>query len=261
MKVTIMGAGGSAGVPVPGTGWGKCDPSNPKNNRTRPSVLFETNGKCLLVDTSPDLRAQLLSAEVSHLDGVIYTHAHADHLHGIDDLRGINRAMARAIPVYADALTLENIERRFEYVLKPLPEWSDGYYFKPTLEPHLITAGEKIDVAGVSVATFDQDHGYSRTIGLRIGNVGYTTDLVHLPEFGFEALEGVHTWIIGVFTDREHPTHVNVENALRWVERVEPEHAVLTHLGPDLDFGALTKILPRGVEAAYDGMVIDVPEL
>jgi len=261
MKVTIMGSGASAGVPVPGAGWGKCDPSNPKNNRTRPSVLIDTQGKRLLVDTSPDLRAQLLKADVAHLDGVIYTHAHADHLHGIDDLRGINRAMAKTIPVYADASTLEHIERRFEYVLTPLPEWAEGYYYKPTLEPHLITAGERVDVAGVSVATFDQDHGHSRTVGLRVGSFGYTTDLVHLPEFGFEALQGVHTWVIGVFTDREHATHVNVENALKWIERVSPARAVLTHLGPDLDFAALTKTLPRGVEAAYDGMVIDVPDL
>lgn len=134
MKITIMGAGSSGGVPVPGVGWGKCDPENPKNRRSRPSLLVDVEEKRFLIDTSPDLRLQLLAAAVDRLDGVIYTHAHADHLHGIDDLRGINRAMGASIPIYLDAPTLEQIESRFAYTLTPLPEQANGYYFKPTLE-------------------------------------------------------------------------------------------------------------------------------
>ena len=260
MKVTIMGAGSSGGVPVPGFGWGNCNPDNPKNIRSRPSILIETPGRCFLVDTSPDLRAQLLAADVRHLDGIIFTHAHADHLHGIDDVRGINRVMNAPIPIYLDAPTLEHIEKRFAYVLAPLPEQANGYYFKPTLEPHVITAGEPFEASGVRVETSDQDHGYSRTVGLRIGRFGYSTDLVRLPEQGFEMLEGIHTWVIGVFTDRDHMTHVNVKTALGWIERVKPERAVLTHLSPDLDYDALSDMLPDHVEAAYDGMVIEVPD-
>ncbi len=261
MKITIMGAGSSGGVPVPGVGWGKCDPKNPKNRRSRPSILVDVENKRFLIDTSPDLRNQLLDADVRHLDGVIYTHAHADHLHGIDDLRGINRAMNASIPIYLDGPTFENIETRFAYTLTPLPDTANGYYFKPTLEPTVITAGQSIKASGVTFETFDQDHGYSRTIGLRVGQFGYTTDLVRLPEDGFEVLEGIHTWVIGVFTDREHMTHVNLEMALKWIERVKPVRAVLTHLGPDLDYDVLRAMLPDHVEPAYDGMVLNVPDL
>jgi phosphoribosyl 1,2-cyclic phosphate phosphodiesterase len=260
MKVTIMGAGSSGGVPVPGFGWGQCNPNNPKNRRSRASLLMETSSKRFLIDTSPDLRQQLLDANVSHLEGVIYTHAHADHLHGIDDLRGINRAMGAPIPIYLDRTTLDEIENRFSYVLTPLPEQANGFYFKPTLEPTVITAGETIEASGVSIKTFDQDHGYSRTIGLRVGQFGYSTDLVRLPEHGFDVLKGVHTWVIGVFTDRDHTTHVNVKTALQWIERVSPKRAILTHLGPDLDYDILRDMLPDHVEPAFDGMVIDVPE-
>ena len=260
MKITIMGAGSSGGVPVPGVGWGNCNPGNPKNQRSRPSLLIDIESRRFLVDTSPDLRRQLLDVAVSHLDGVIFTHAHADHLHGIDDLRGINRAMNAPIPIYLDGATLDHIERRFAYVLSPLPEKANGVYFKPTLEPTVITAGETVTASGIVIRTFDQDHGYSRTIGLRVGNFAYSTDLVRLPEHGFEVLEGVHTWVIGVFTDRDHMTHVNVDTALQWIERVNPVRAVLTHLGPDLDYDALSARLPDHVEPAFDGMVLDVPD-
>jgi phosphoribosyl 1,2-cyclic phosphate phosphodiesterase len=260
VRVTVLGAGSSGGVPVPGTGWGACDPANPKNARLRPSLLVETAGRTLLIDTSPDLRQQLLSADVGHIDAVLYTHAHADHLHGIDDLRGINRAMGAAIPMYADGTTLAEISRRFAYAVRPLPEQACGHYFKPTLETHAIEAGDIFDVSGVSVSCFDQDHGYSRTLGFRIGNFAYSTDLVNLPEHGFEVLAGIDTWVLGVFTDRTHPTHVHVDKALGWIRRVAPRHAVLTHLGPDLDYDVLQNALPDGVTAAYDGLQISLPD-
>ncbi len=260
MRVTILGAGSSGGVPVPGTGWGRCDPTHPRNQRLRPSILIETQGKTLLIDTSPDLRAQLLAAQVSHIDAVIYTHAHADHLHGIDDLRGINRAMASAIAVYADRATLAQIRSRFAYAVAPLPDDAHGHYFKPTLEPYEITAGDIFDVCGVSVRCFDQDHGRSRTLGFRFGDFAYSTDLVNLPDAGFDALAGVDTWVVGVFTDRSHPTHVHVQKALGWIDRVAPRHAVLSHLGPDLDYATLEKSLPKSVHVAYDGLQILLPD-
>ncbi|NQW00152.1 MAG: MBL fold metallo-hydrolase [Rhodospirillales bacterium] len=260
MRVTILGSGSSGGVPVAGTGWGKCDPENPKNMRLRPSILIETRGKTLLIDTSPDLRQQLLNTDIRHIDAVIYSHAHADHLHGIDDLRGINRVMAAPIPMYADRPTLAEIRSRFAYALRPLPVDGDGHYFKPTLVPHEIAAGDVFDVCGVPVSCFDQDHGRSRTLGFRIGNFAYSTDLVNLPEPGFEVLAGIDTWVVGVFTDREHPTHVHVEKALGWIDRVAPRHAVLSHLGPDLDYDQLCNLLPDSVDAAYDGFQISLPD-
>lgn len=260
MRVTILGAGSSGGVPVPGTGWGKCDPSNPKNQRLRPSILIETQGKTILIDTSPDLRAQLLAADVTHIDAVLYTHAHADHLHGIDDLRGINRAMNAPIAMYADQATLEEIQKRFAYALRPLPADNKNFYFKPTLEAHQIVAGDVFDACGLQVTCFDQDHGRSRTLGFRIGNFAYSTDLVNLPETGFDVLAGVDSWVVGVFTDRTHSTHVHVEKALGWIDRVAPRQAVLSHLGPDLDYEILSDGLPDFVHAAYDGFQISLPD-
>ncbi len=257
MKVTVLGSGSSGGVPSVGIGWGACNPNNPKNRRMRPSVLVEVAGKILLIDTSPDLRAQLLGADITHLDGVLYTHAHADHLNGIDDLRGINRAMGAPIKIYCDAATNLALEERFGYVFQPLREGAT-YYYKPVLNPTIISAGDVFEVAGVRMSVFDQDHGFSRTLGYRIGNFGYSTDVVELPNAGFEALLGVDTWLIGCFTDRQHLTHAHVSKVLRWIERVSPRQAILTHLGPDLDFDKLTEILPVGVSVAFDGMEIQI---
>lgn len=258
MRLTILGAGSSGGVPVPGIGWGACDPNNPLNNRLRPSILVENGDTKILVDTSPDLRQQLLNYEIEHVDAVIYTHAHADHLHGIDDLRGLNKAMNEPIDAYGDAPTLAQIGERFSYALAPLPDGAT-HYFKPTLNAHEITAGDTVEVGNLRVATFDQDHGFSRTLGLRFGGVAYSTDLVEMTDSGFDALAGIHTWVIGVFTDKPHRTHVHVDKALEWIDRAKPRRAVLTHLGPDLDYEKLSASLPEGVEAAFDGMVIEVP--
>ena len=259
MKVTVLGSGSSGGVPAVGTGWGACNPNNPKNYRMRPSILLDVADKRLLIDTSPDLRAQLLATDVKQLDGVLYTHAHADHLNGIDDLRGINRIMGAPIDIYCDTETLTTLKERFGYVLKPLPDGSN-YYYKPVLHPTVIKAGDSFKVAGVQISVFDQDHGFSRTLGYRIGALGYSTDAVNLPDTSFEMLRGIDTWIIGCFTDREHPTHVHLEKALKWIERVRPRQAILTHLGPDLDFDQLLNSLPVGVFVAFDGMKIEISD-
>ena len=255
MRATILGSGSSGGVPVVGIGWGACDPSNRKNRRMRPSILIESCDSTVLVDTSPDLRQQLLDADVRHLDAVVYTHPHADHLHGIDDLRGINNAMNAPINAYADANTLKHIADRFGYVLTPLPGDNVTYY-KPTLNAHEITAGNSFDINSLTIDVFDQNHGYSRTLGFRFGPIGYSTDLVEMTNQGYDALAGVDTWIIGVFTDKPHETHVHLAKALEWIERIEPRRAVLTHLGPDLDYVEVLKLVPDGVEMAFDGMVV-----
>lgn len=259
MKVSILGSGSSGGVPVVGVGWGACDPDNRKNRRTRPCVLLEVAGKTYLFDTSPDLRQQLLSADIRHLDGVFFTHAHADHLNGLDDLRGINRAMHAPLDIYCDQQTLKAIKDRFNYALTPLAEGASHYY-KPVLVPTTICAGETFRIDEIDITVFDQDHGFSRTLGYRIGNFGYSTDLVNLPEAGFEVLAGVHTWIIGSFTNHAHGTHVHVAKALEWIDRLKPKRAILSHLGPNLDYGVLSAELPEGVFAAYDGMAFDVPD-
>ncbi len=256
MRVTILGCGHSGGTPMVGAGWGDCDPENPRNRRLRPSILVENAKTTVLVDTSPDLRQQLLDSGVERLDAVLYTHAHADHLHGIDDLRAINRAMNRALDAYADAATWETIRKRFSYVVRPLPEGAD-FFYKPTLIAHEFKGGDSFRVGDIDVATFEQDHGHIRTQGFRFGPIAYSTDVLELPEYAFDVLAGVEAWIIGTLVDEPHPTHAHVDKALAWIERVKPKRAVLTHLSERLDYDTLRARLPDGVEPAYDGMVVE----
>lgn len=259
MRVTILGCGASTGTPGIALGWGACDPANPRNRRRRPSILVENAGTTVLVDTSPDLREQLVDTGTERLDAVLYTHAHADHLHGIDDLRAINRAMEAAIPMYADRATLDEIEARFGYVLgEPGAGDANARFYRPVLVPNEIAPGQSLRIGDIPVTVFDQDHGYVRTLGFRFGDVAYSTDVTALPEESFSALAGVRVWIVDALAEHDHPTHAHVDKALAWIERVNPERAVLTHMSVWLDYGSLKARLPERVEPAYDGLVIEV---
>jgi phosphoribosyl 1,2-cyclic phosphate phosphodiesterase len=256
MKVTILGCGASTGVPVIGPNWGRCNPADPRNRRRRVSVLVEVEGVVILIDTSPDLREQLLDAGVNRLDAVIITHAHADHLHGIDDLRSINRLMQSAIPLYGDAKTLAEIGCRFAYVLKPISE--PGRYHKPTLEPHEIAG--LFTIRGIPIVPFVQNHGFSTTLGLRIGTFAYSTDVLELDETAFSAIEGIELWIVDCLRREPHPTHSHLAKTLSWIARVRPRRAVLTHMDQSLDYRELSAELPPGVEPGRDGLVVDLPD-
>jgi phosphoribosyl 1,2-cyclic phosphate phosphodiesterase len=270
MRVTILGCGGAGGVPLVGGDWGACDPGEPKNRRRRVSILIEDGADQnrptrLLVDTSPDLREQMLDAEVQRIDGVIFTHNHADHIHGVDDLRQFNRRQQAVIPAYTDAKTAESLGERFGYVFGPPGEHNGKpNYYKPCLTLNEIAAGQSFAVDGpggpIQVQAFDQDHGFMRTLGLRFGDVAYSTDVVNMPEDGFAALAGVGLWIVDCFAREPHPTHVHLSKVLQWIERVQPDCAVLTHMGTAMDYGTLIRELPQGVVPAYDGMTIDVAE-
>ncbi len=260
MRVTILGSGGSTGVPGVGLGWGACDPENPKNRRSRPSILVENEQTVILVDTSPDLREQLIRADVKHISAVLLTHTHADHLHGIDDIRGINRAMQAPVDLYTDESSLADVEKRFGYVLKPLPVQTNGTptpYFKPVLNANIVAPGERLSIGKIDIDVLEQDHGFSKTLGFRFGEVAYSTDLKTMPEDSFDKLRGVGTWILGAPVHNDHPTHINVETAIEWIERINPRRAIITHLGLGLDYEKLRKDLPDRVEPAYDGMIID----
>jgi phosphoribosyl 1,2-cyclic phosphate phosphodiesterase len=256
MKITMLGCGISTGVPTIGPDWGRCDPTDRRNRRRRASVLIESRGKTVLIDMSPDLREQLLDAGVARIDAILLTHAHADHLHGIDDLRAINRLMKRAIPLYATAGTLAEIGRRFGYALKPVPPGE--HFFKPTLAPHEIAG--PFEAAGLPVVPFAQDHGFSTTLGFRIGGFGYSTDVTELGENAFQALAGIDVWFVDCLRREPHPTHSHLAKTLAWIARVGPRRAVLTHMDQSLDYRELAAELPAGVEPGQDGLVIDLPD-
>lgn len=257
MRVTVLGCGGSGGVPLIGGIWGECDPAEPRNRRLRPSILVEAGGATVLVDAGPDLRAQLLAAGTRRIDAVIVTHAHADHVNGLDDLRYVNRLMQRPIPLYADAATLAELHQRFAYAFRPLE--GKGFY-RPVLEPHEIAVGRVFEAGGLAVLPIAQDHGFMPSLGLRFGPFAYSTDVVRLDEAAFAALAGIETWLVGCFQEAPHPTHAHLALVLEWIARLRPRRAVLTHLGETLDYRRLAARLPAGVEPAHDGLVLAVGE-
>jgi len=257
MRVTILGCGPSGGVPGVGPYWGKCDPDNPKNTRLRPSIFVENETLSLLVDTSPDLRQQLLNKDYGRIDGVLYTHGHADHLHGIDDLRSVNRTQNEVLDIYLNQETLDDIKQRFGYVLEPLAPGADVFY-KPVLKPHVVKSGIKFEIKGQSIMPVMQDHGYCETIGYRIGDFAYSTDVVNMPPESFDLLDGIKVWVIGTLVDTPHPTHADVEKAIGWVKDIAPERAFLTHLGSGLDYNVLSERLPDHIRPCFDGLVIDI---
>jgi phosphoribosyl 1,2-cyclic phosphate phosphodiesterase len=259
-RVVLLGTGGSAGVPhlggPDGAGdWGACDPAEPRNRRTRSSILLQGTTGTLLVDTTPDMRAQLLANLVPRVDAILFTHAHADHILGIDDVRMLNRIVDRPIEGFGTAATLGEIEQRFEYVFRP---WQPPGFYRPVIVPHVVTPGDSVDIAGMPVRVFDQDHGYTRSLGLRVGGFGYATDVVTLDEAAFAILAGVDTFVVDCFQRAEHRTHACLARVLEWVDRLRPRRTVLTHMGHDLDWGWLQARLPAGVEPGYDGMVVEV---
>ncbi len=261
MRIRILGCGHSGGTPMvggeDGEDWGACDPDEPKNRRLRPSILIEEDGKTLLVDTSPDLRAQLLTAGVTRLDGVLFTHAHADHLHGIDDLRAINMNMNAALPAYASAATWQAIRERFAYVLDPLPEGSK-FFYKPSIQPHTIEHGQTFSAGGMDVTAFTQDHGYSESFGFRTGRFAYSADLCRLPEESEPFVQNLEVWIVDALRDRPNPVHFMVEEAVALIGRMKPKRAYLTHLSHGLDYAKLSARLPEGAAPAHDGLIIDL---
>ena len=256
MRVTMLGCGPSWGVPRIGDDWGACDPAEPRNRRRRVSILVEDGGSALLVDTSPDLRQQLLDAAVRRVDAVLFTHAHADHLHGIDDLRSVNRMMQKALPIYADPKTLDEIRRRFGYVLTPPRPDALALFYKPVLEATTITG--PFEAAGIAVTPFAQDHGFSQSLGFRFGRFAYSTDVIRLDDEAFAVLAGVETWIVDCIRREPHVTHSHLEQTLAWIARLKPRRAILTHMDESLDYEALRRTLPPGVEPGYDGLVIEV---
>jgi phosphoribosyl 1,2-cyclic phosphate phosphodiesterase len=264
LRLTILGCGSSPGTPRIGNNWGACDPNNPRNRRRRCSLLVErvnAQGQVtrVLVDTSPDLRAQALDADFGRIDAVLYTHAHADHIHGIDDLRGFVLNMRRRIDIYADAQTLARLREGFGYCFET-PEGSD---YPPILEAHEIAAGENVVVNGAAgpleALPIIQMHGRITTLAFRFGGVAYSPDVSDFDHAAEYALKDLDVWIVDALRYTTHPSHLSVDQAVAWIERFGAKHAVLTHMHGDLDYETLRRSLPKHVEPAYDGMQIEVP--
>ena len=254
--VTILGCGSSGGVPRLGGKWGACDPKNPKNRRQRCSILIKQIGPegstQVLIDTSPDLRAQLLGAEIGELDAVVYTHAHADHVHGLDDLRMIVINMRKRLPVWADATTKSDLLDRFGYVF----ETPEGSNYPPILDMNEITGHFAVSGAGgeIDFTPFEVAHGRTNALGFRIGDMAYLPDVSDIPEAAWKYLYNLKLWIVDALRYDPHPSHTNVEKTLRWIARVKPKRAIITNMHVDLDYATLQSELPAGVVPAFDMM-------
>ncbi len=259
-KLTILGCGPSGGVPRIGPHWGACDPSEPKNRRRRCSVLVQRFGKngvtSVLVDTSPDMREQLIDARVSHLDGVLFTHDHADHTHGIDDLRMVCYAIKKRVDIYADAVTRESLVRRFSYCF----ETAEDSSYAPILNAHEIAPDDVVLIEGsggpVEAFVVPQQHGEARSLGFRFGSLGYSPDISNFPEGAEQLMTGLDVWIVDALRYAPHPSHFHVKRALEWIEKLKPKRAILTHMTTELDYETLRRDLPDNVEPGYDGMQI-----
>ena len=257
MRIEILGCGTSTGVPIIGCTCPICSSDDPRNTRLRCSILIDVGDTRILVDTGPDLRTQALRANIETVDAVLFTHSHADHLHGIDECRTFNIHKRGPIPIYADRRTLWHIEARFGYTLHG--ERAQKGWWRPALIPNRIGDGP-FAVAGVPVTPFRQRHGNGESLGFRIGDFAYSSDVDALPEASLAALAGVDLWIVDALRERPHPSHSHLERSLAWIARVRPKRAVLTHMNHEVDYATWAAKLPAGVEPAHDGLVLEVAD-
>lgn len=260
-RFTILGCGSSGGVPRLGGHWGECDPENPKNRRSRCSMLVERIGPqgttTVLIDTSPDLRNQLLEAGIGRLDGVVYTHAHADHVHGIDDLRMIVFNMKARLPVWADGATQDSLLNRFGYAfVQPA-----GSPYPPILDLNTIAGDVTIDGPGgaITFSPFEVNHGAIDALGFRIAGLAYLPDVAQIPDDVWPKLQGLDVWVVDALRRAPHPTHSHLSQTLDWIARVAPKRAVLTNMHIDLDYDVVAAETPAHITPAYDGMELVLP--
>jgi phosphoribosyl 1,2-cyclic phosphate phosphodiesterase len=262
LSFTILGCGSSGGVPRIDGNWGKCDPAHPRNRRRRCAGLVQQTARAgatrLLIDTPPDIRESLLAIGPGGIDGVFFTHDHADHTHGIDELRVFALNAHARIPVYFDAVTGARITAKFDYCFRNSVTGS----YPAILKPHEIEPLQPVTLGGkgglVRLTPFAQEHGEIISLGYRVGALAYSPDVSGIPEASLSALKDLDVWIIDALRPAPHPSHFSVGQALEWIEKLAPKRAILTHLHIDLDYEALKRKLPAHVEPAFDGMVIEL---
>jgi phosphoribosyl 1,2-cyclic phosphate phosphodiesterase len=258
LKFTILGCGSSMGVPRAALGWGDCDPTEPKNRRRRCALLVERRNEHgvtrVLVDCGPDLREQLIDAQVDWVDAILITHEHADHTHGIDDLRPLFVHKRHRVDVYMDDATSHAMNNRFGYCFHT----PAGSNYPPILKEHRLVPGTPVTIHGqggaIDVLPVLQDHGDIHSLGFRFGNVAYSTDVKRLPDESIAALAGLDIWIVDALRRHPHPSHMNLAETLEWIATVKPKRSILTDMHTDMDYQTLRAELPAGIEPAYDGM-------
>ncbi len=260
LHFTILGCGSSGGVPRIGGNWGECDPTNPRNRRKRCSLLVQRHGTegttSVLIDTLPDLRQQLLEANVGRLDAVIYTHAHADHVHGIDDLRMVVFNMRARLPVWADAPTRTALMDRFTYAfIQP-----EGSTYPPILDMNLIDGDVTIDGQGgaITFSPFEVPHGGINALGFRIAGLAYLPDVADIPDAVWPKLANLDVWIVDALRREPHPTHSHLAQTLSWIEKVQPKSAILTNMHIDLDYETVLSETADHIQPAYDGLQLSI---
>lgn len=257
-RFTILGCGSSGGVPRLGGQWGDCDPNEPRNTRRRCSLLVERDGPDgttrVLIDTSPDMRAQLLDAGIGMLDAVVYTHPHADHVHGLDDLRMIVFNMRKRLDIFADAPTAQALRDRFGYVFETPP----GSVYPPICDLRPIRGDVIVHGPGgqITLTPFEVEHGTIPALGFRVAGMAYLPDVSDIPRAAWDAVRDLDLWIVDALRRTPHPSHSHLAQTLDWITRAKPQQAVLTNMHIDLDYATLTRELPAGVIPAYDGLVL-----
>ncbi len=256
VSVTILGCATSSGVPTIHEGWGNIDGHNPKNHRLRACIAIQTADCHVLVDMGPDLHQQLVRYQRIDFDAVFCTHEHADHIHGIDELRWVCMKNNRDLPLYTTKRTMDALYKKFAYALKPLPE-GKNFYARPVLTPHIVTDSITINASHFTI--IHQKHGKNvDSIGFRIGDFAYCTDVVDFEPQQFKKLQGVKVWVVDALRYTPHPTHAHVDKVLQWMDMLQPEKTYLTHMNHHMDYDTLMRELPDGVEPAYDGLCIDL---
>ena len=255
INITILGCGSSSGVPAIGNDWGACNPNNPKNRRLRSSILLKSKNTQILVDATPDLRQQLLNANVTYLDGVLVTHTHADHINGIDDFRFLNVIMKKHLNMYATEKNINEIKKRFSYVFEDLSPQANGFYYKPCLIPNSIDG--EFFINDLKIHSFPQSHGFSESTGFRINNIAYCTDVLEFSKESFNLLYNLDLLIIDCLRFEPHKSHAHLDKVLDWVKELKPNKTILTHMNYEVDYDHLSSLLPANCMAAYDGLVVE----
>lgn len=255
MKVTVMGSGSSFGTPAAGGFWGSCDPNEPKNARTRASILVDSGETTLLVDTTPDLRQHMNRFKVQKLDGILLSHAHSDHINGTDDLRPITFYRKQPIDIYSNEETLAEVGRRWPYVFKAI----NPAYYSAFGAAHVISPGERRKIGDIEFDVFAQDHKVMTSLGFRFGDFAYSVDVADLDEAALETLKGVKIWLVdaNAYHKETIGTHANLKRVMEWVDRLKPEMTYLTVLSSYMDYQTLCTELPAHVRPAYDGLIIE----